>query len=149
SRDQGIQRGAGSAVHLGPDRRVEPQMGARDRAAALKGGRAMHRIALNPSVVAATLARRGRRHVFADLDPRRTALLVVDLQNAYLDAALDNSFVANALDIVPNVNRIAATLRQTGGLVVWVQNTATADSLDSWSVYNRRMMTKERCDRRF
>ena len=109
----------------------------------------MHKIALNPSVVEATLARRGRRHVFADLDPRRTALLVVDLQNAYLDEALDNSFVRHALDIVPNVNRIAATVRRTGGLIVWIQNTATEESLEDWSVYNRRMLTAARRDHRY
>ena len=109
----------------------------------------MHRTVLYPQVVEATIARRGRRHAFSDLDPRRSALLVVDLQNAYLDEALDNSFVRNALDIVPNVNRIARALRRTGGIVVWIQNTATEESLESWSVYNRRMLTPERCRRRF
>jgi len=109
----------------------------------------MHKVQLNPEVVASTMARRGARHAFSDLDPRRTALLVIDLQCAYLDEKLDNSFCHHALDIVPNVNRIAQALRGAGGLVVWVQNTATEESLTSWSNYNGRIMNPARRDKRF
>jgi ureidoacrylate peracid hydrolase len=70
----------------------------------------MHKVELNPSVVESTVARRGRRHVFSDLEAERTASLVVDLQRAYLDEELNNSFCRHALDIVPNVNRIANAL---------------------------------------
>jgi ureidoacrylate peracid hydrolase len=105
----------------------------------------MHKIALNPSVVALTLARRGGRpHAFADLDPRLTALLVVDLQNAYLDAALNMSFNQHALDIVPNVNLIAAALRSAGGIVIWIQNTVTEESQRSWSTYNNKVLGAQR-----
>jgi ureidoacrylate peracid hydrolase len=109
----------------------------------------MHKVQLNPDVVASAIERRGARHVFADLDPRTTALLVVDLQRAYLDEKLDNSFCQHALDIVPNVNRIAQALRDAGGLVVWIQNTATEESLTSWSMYNNRVMNRARRDKRF
>ena len=109
----------------------------------------MHKIALNPEVVASAIERRGVRHAFADLDPRRTALLVVDLQCAYLDEKLDNTFCRHALDIVPNVNRIAQALREASGVVVWIQNTATEESLTSWSNYNYRIMTAARRNRRF
>lgn len=105
----------------------------------------MHKIALNPSVVALTLARRGGRpHAFSDLDPCRTALLVVDLQNAYLDASLNMSFNQHALDIVPNVNRIADALRSAGGIVVWIQNTVTEESQRSWSTYNNKVLSAQR-----
>jgi ureidoacrylate peracid hydrolase len=108
----------------------------------------MHKIALNPAVVALTLARRGRPHAFSDLDPRRTALLVVDLQNTYLDATLGQDFNQHALDIVPNVNRIARALRSAGGIVVWIQNTITEESLRSWSSYNYRILSPERREKR-
>jgi ureidoacrylate peracid hydrolase len=109
----------------------------------------MHKIALNPSVIAITMARRGgRQHAFADLDPRHTALLVVDMQNAYLDASLKLSFNQHALDIVPNINRIARTLREAGGIVVWIQNTVNEESLKSWSTYNDRVLTAERRNKR-
>src|ERR1700719_4324240 len=104
----------------------------------------MHIVALNPAVVKLTLARRGRMHAFSDLDPRHTALLVVDLQSAYLDAALALSFNQHALDIVPNVNLIARTVRATGGIVVWIQNTITEESQKSWSTYNDRVLNAER-----
>ena len=58
----------------------------------------MHKVQLNPDVVASAIERRGARHAFADLDPRTTALLVVDLQCAYLDETLNNSFCRDALD---------------------------------------------------
>src|SRR5262245_39363556 len=109
----------------------------------------MHKVELNPSVVETTVARRGKRHVFTDLEPRRTALLVVDLQRAYLDEGLNNSFCRHALDIVPNVNRIANALRRAGGIVIWIQNTATEESLASWSTYNGRIMSPGRRDKRF
>jgi len=109
----------------------------------------MHKIALNPAVVELTLARRGGQpHAFADLDPRRTALLVVDLQSAYLDASLELSFNQHALDIVPNVNRIARALRDAGGMVVWIQNTITEESQRSWSTYNNRVLSAQRRKKR-
>jgi ureidoacrylate peracid hydrolase len=108
----------------------------------------VHKISLNPDVVALTLARRGRPHAFSDLDPCRTALLVIDLQNTYLDASLGQDFNQHALDIVPNVNRIAHALRKVGGIVVWVQNVLTEESLQSWSTYHRRMLSAERLAKR-
>jgi len=109
----------------------------------------MHKLFLAPASVQKAIAKRGRRHVFSDLAPTRTALLVIDLQNAYLDESLNNTFCANALDIVPNVNRVAAMLRRVGGVVVWIQNTATKESLASWSMYNDVMLTQQRRDKRF
>lgn len=58
--------------------------------------------------------RRGRRHAFARLDPRRTALVVVDVVPFF---AHENAYCRG---IVPPVNRLAAAVRRTGGLVAWV-----------------------------
>src|SRR5688572_9142383 len=58
-------------------------------------------------------ARRGRRHAFTSLTPERTALVVVDLVPFFL---VDNPY---ARAIVPQVNRLAAGLRDAGGTVVW------------------------------
>jgi ureidoacrylate peracid hydrolase len=87
--------------------------------------------------------------VFTDLEPAHTALLVVDLQRCYFDPSLEQDFDEHVLDIVPNVNRIAGTLRAAGGIVVWIQNTVTEESLRSWSVYNQRMLNVERQRKRF
>ena len=41
--------------------------------------------------------------------------------------------VQTAIATVPNVNRLAATLRETGGKVFWIQNTTNEASLTEWS----------------
>jgi ureidoacrylate peracid hydrolase len=41
--------------------------------------------------------------------------------------------VQTAIGTVPNVNRLAATLRETGGKVFWIQNTTNEASPTHWS----------------
>jgi ureidoacrylate peracid hydrolase len=91
----------------------------------------MHKIALFPSVVARAEERRGGIHVHHAIDPRRTAHVVVDLQNGFM-AEGQLSAVKVAPDIVPNVNRISQALREAGGLVVYLQHTADPAAVESW-----------------
>jgi ureidoacrylate peracid hydrolase len=72
------------------------------------------------SVVEAAARRRGRPHVYERLVPGRTALVVIDLQRAFMDKGAPSE-VAQARDIVPAVNRVASALRKAGGTVAWVQ----------------------------
>lgn len=95
----------------------------------------MHKIAIPPSVVERVIARRGREHVFGDFDAQRTALVVVDMQNAFMMEGVAHSPCKTAIDIVPNINRIAQGLRAAGGHVVWIQTAFTEESLQSWSTY--------------
>ena len=44
----------------------------------------MNGVTFPPSIIERVIARRGTEHVFSDLDPKRTALVVVDLQNGLL-----------------------------------------------------------------
>ena len=111
----------------------------------------VHKVALDPVVVEKVVRRRGRLHVFSDLQPARTALLVVDMQAIYLDPALaegNSFFVPHYREIVPNINRIADALRKTGGTVVWIMNAVTPESQKSWSVVNERMLSPESRKRR-
>lgn len=85
-------------------------------------------------VVQRVLARRGTLHCFAELDPSRTALVVIDLQNAFMLDGVGHAVVPSARDIVPNVNRLATAVRETGGAVFWVKNTHDAACLTEWSV---------------
>lgn len=89
------------------------------------------------------LARRGKRHVFDRLMASRTALLVIDLQNAFMDESVAHSFIPEARAIVAQVNALAAALRSHGGLVVWVQNEVTDESAAQWSVQDE-LITPER-----
>ena len=52
-------------------------------------------------IIARVVARCGKAHPFADLDPRHTALVVVDLQNAFMDEAAGHAVCPMARDIVP------------------------------------------------
>jgi len=78
------------------------------------------------SFTARVIARCGTAHPHADLNPARTALVVVDLQNAFMDDAVGHAVCPMARDIVANVNRLATTVRATGGGVFWIKNTFDA-----------------------
>jgi len=94
----------------------------------------MHKIAIPSYAIERALARRGRLHPFEDLDPARTALVVVDLQNGFMVPG-QPAEIAQAREIVPAVNRLARATRAAGGTVVSIQNTITPESEQSWSVW--------------
>lgn len=98
-------------------------------------------------VVQRVVARRGAVHCFSELDPARTALVVIDLQCGFMDAAVGHAVVAAARDIVPAVNRLAKTVRQTGGGVFWVKNTHDATCLTEWSVVQAMATPEARAKR--
>lgn len=85
-------------------------------------------------VVNRVLARRGRLHCFASLDPAHTALVVIDLQRAFMDDSVGHAVVPAARDIVPAVNTLAGAVRGAGGGVFWVKNTHDERCIDEWSV---------------
>ncbi len=86
------------------------------------------------AIVERVIARRGAEHCFADLVPARTALVVIDLQHAFMNEAVGHAVVPAARDIVPAVNRLAAALRAAGGGVFWIRMTHDQRCLDEWSV---------------
>ena len=86
------------------------------------------------TLVERVVARRGGEHCFADLDPARTALVVIDLQHAFMTEGVGHAICPASIDIVPAVNRLAAALRAAGGGVFWVQMTHDDRCLDEWSV---------------
>jgi ureidoacrylate peracid hydrolase len=85
-------------------------------------------------IVERVIARRGSEHSYADLDPRRTALVVIDLQHAFMNDSIGFAVIPSARDIVPAVNRLAAAVRETGGGVFWIKMTHDARCLDDWSI---------------
>ena len=92
----------------------------------------MHPTALPPDIIDRVSARRGRLHPFDSLLPKRTALVVIDMQNAFCapGAAIE---VPAARSIVPSINRLATAVRSSGGLVVWVQMTIKDEA--DWPVF--------------
>ena len=59
--------------------------------------------------------RRAKLHVFDDMVPSKTALVVGDLQNGFMVPEHTPMPVKTSVGTVPNVNRLAAALRETGG----------------------------------
>ena len=84
---------------------------------------------IRPEIVARVLARRGRLHLFDRLDSRKTALLVIDMQNAFLAPGAPIEVPA-ARAIVAPVNRLAQALRQRGVPVIWVMHENRGDGAD-------------------
>jgi ureidoacrylate peracid hydrolase len=95
----------------------------------------MHKISIPRSVIDRVVAKRGRAHVFESIEPRRTALVVVDMQNAFMLAGVAHALCPMAEKIVPNVNRLAAAVRASGGTVIWIKTTFKEDALRRWSTY--------------
>lgn len=97
----------------------------------------MHKLAIPQNIIDRVVARRGKEHVFDDLDPARTALVVVDLQNGFMMPGVAFAEIPEAREIVPNVNRLAAALRAAGGTVVWIVTTYEPAVDREWSTYYR------------
>jgi ureidoacrylate peracid hydrolase len=89
----------------------------------------MHDVAIRREIIERVLARRGRLHLYDALDAGRTALVVIDMQNAFVAPGAPIE-VPGARAIVPNINRLAAELRFRGIPVIWVLHENKADGRD-------------------
>ena len=97
----------------------------------------MHKVSVSQSIVDRVVARRGREHIFDDLVPAKTALVVVDMQNGFMLPEVGHAPCQMAHEIVPNINRLAEAVRSTGGTVIWIQTAYTDETLTSWSTLLR------------
>jgi ureidoacrylate peracid hydrolase len=89
----------------------------------------MHKVEIRREIVERVLARRGRLHLHDSLDPKRTALLVIDMQNAFVAPGAPIEVPA-ARDIVAPINRLTAALRKRGVPVIWVLHENRGDGRD-------------------
>jgi ureidoacrylate peracid hydrolase len=107
----------------------------------------VHKLSIPSELVERVTKRAGRPHPFDTIDPANTALLIIDMQNYFMKPGFMGE-VPHARSIVPNVNRMAAALRERGGHVVWIRN-ATNGTRESWSVLHDHLMTPESRDLRY
>lgn len=63
----------------------------------------MHPCQLPADIVERMITRRGHLHLFRTLDPARTALVVIDMQNAFLQPGAPSETPV-AREIVPNID---------------------------------------------
>jgi ureidoacrylate peracid hydrolase len=104
----------------------------------------MHKIAIPQTSIDRVLMRRRSLHVYENLDPARTAHVVVDLQNGFM-APGQPAEIPAAREIVSNVNRISAAVRAVGQ-VVYIQNTIDAAAKVAWSNWFTHMTGENRRD---
>lgn len=97
----------------------------------------MHKVGIPQDIRDRILERRGRQHVFEEIDPTRTAMIVIDMQNHFFD------MIPLCRDIVPNINRIADVLRQAGGTVAWVQATHRETGRSAWPLFFENFVGKQ------
>ncbi|MDB5373955.1 MAG: Nicotinamidase-related amidase [Belnapia sp.] len=107
----------------------------------------MHPFAIPEAIAARVAGRCGTSHPFSRLDARRTALVVIDMQNGFMRADLAHALCPMAEHVVPAINRLAGALRAAGGAVYWIQNTFDARCETEWSVM-QSMATPEANARR-
>jgi len=107
----------------------------------------MHKVNIPQWVTDRIVRKYDREHVYDDLDPARTALVVIDMQNAFMLPEVAHALCPEAVEIVPNINRLARAVRETGGTVVWVISAYTPETIKEWtSLY--RMCGPERSAKR-
>ena len=98
----------------------------------------MHKISIPEEIIDACIKRRGRPHVYDTIDPYKTALVVIDMQNSWVAPNLSVLEIPEAKTIVPNINSIGTALRNAGGVVAWTKSTFD----DKWT----KNMYKGFCD---
>ena len=87
----------------------------------------MHEVKIPQAILDACIRLRGRVHAFESIEPERTALLVIDMQNAWVEAGLSPLEIPETRTIIPNINKLAEAVRAAGGLVAWTQSVFDED----------------------
>jgi len=93
----------------------------------------LHKISIPEQVIAQVKAQRGKLNRYDRLVGPKTALVVIDLQNAFMLPGMPVE-VPMAREIVPNVNKLAAATRAVGGKVVWVKMNLEGQT-EAWQVF--------------
>lgn len=95
----------------------------------------MHKLDIRKDVVDRVLKRRSRYHLFDQLDPGKTAFVVVDMQNLFCEPGAPAE-VPESRGICGMINRLAGEVRRLGGKVVWITSAITGEGGKSdWSMF--------------
>ena len=95
----------------------------------------MHNVEISSKIIDRVLARRGRYHIFDQLDPSETALIVVDMQATFVEPGAPAE-VPISRDIIDPINSLADELRAMGVTIVWVTHANSHNSQASdWDMF--------------
>ena len=89
----------------------------------------MHKIDIPQKVIDSCIRLRGRRHALESIEPQRLAMIVVDMQNSWVEPGLSPLEIPMTREIIPNINRLAAAVRAAGGIVAWTQSVSPRTGL--------------------
>jgi ureidoacrylate peracid hydrolase len=92
----------------------------------------MHKIDMSPEILERIKGYRNALHMFDNLDPARTAHIIVDLQNGFMEPGATVELPV-AREIVPNVNNICNAVRAAGGINVFIRYLIDEQNQVSWS----------------
>lgn len=103
----------------------------------------MHGVSIRPEIIERVVARRGRLHWFDRLDPRSTALVVIDMQETFCAPGAPAEVPA-AREIIDPINALAGTLRSAGVPVIWVlhANSHYGEKND-WEIFFRNVVAEK------
>jgi ureidoacrylate peracid hydrolase len=103
----------------------------------------MHRVGVRQEIIDRVLARRGRYHWFEELDPRRTALLIIDMQELFCAPGAPAE-VPGSRDIVEPINGLTEKLRAIGVPIIWVLHANTqAGGRSDWELFFNYVVADE------
>ena len=95
----------------------------------------MHHKSIRTHIVDRVIARRGKLHWFDALDPKRTALIVIDMQSTFCEPG-SPAEVPSSRSIVDPINHLTQELRKKSIPIFWVlhANTHLGDRSD-WELF--------------
>lgn len=79
----------------------------------------MHEVGISEDIKSRLTARRGRYHLYDSINAEKTALIIIDMQNAFCAPGAPAEVPASR-GIVDNINNFNAALRETPVEIIWI-----------------------------
>lgn len=79
----------------------------------------MHKVTIGEDIKTRLVERRGRYHLYDEIDARRAALVIIDMQNAFCAPGAPAEVPASR-GIVDNINEFTRALRDTAVEIIWI-----------------------------
>ena len=102
-----------------------------------------HKIQLSQSTIENILRRRGGKlHAYDNIIPNKTALIVIDMQNIWLQEGMD-SYSPYCAGVAPVINKLCKATRAAGGHVYWLRAIYGDDAPKNWSAFMQYLNPKD------
>lgn len=99
------------------------------------GVRTMHTVGIRDEIRQRVIARRGKVHLFDELDAAKTAVIVIDMQATFCEEG-GPAEVPMSRSLVDPINRLNTVVRKAGGHVIWVNHAnQNMDGKSDWAEF--------------